>query len=71
MIVAKVSYNPWVKEKLLLLKCCTTHGSWRNYSYWSVVQPMGHGKMIIVKVLYDPWVMGNKLSMTHGLYNIV
>ena len=32
---------------------------------------MCHGKMIVAKVLYDPSVKENKLSMTHGLYNII
>ena len=64
--------------------CHTVHSPWQiNYPWpmgctapcspWpidknSAVQSMGHGKSIISEVLYGPWPMGNKLSMTHGLH---
>ena len=46
-----ITLDPWI------VQCCTTHGSWENDNYQSVIQSMGYG-------VYT-------LSMTHGSYDVV
>ena len=43
-----------------------THGP------YGVVRTMGHGEIIVLgKLSYTPWPVGNFYSMTHGAYGVV